>query len=44
MTTPVLEVRDLVKAFPVGGGLFERLRFEKGRYWRRRRSCVQSTA
>lgn len=31
MTTPVLEVRELVKAFPVGGGIFERLRFEKGR-------------
>ena len=31
MTTPVLEVRELVKAFPVGGGLFERMRFEKGR-------------
>jgi peptide/nickel transport system ATP-binding protein/oligopeptide transport system ATP-binding protein len=31
MTTPVLEVRGLVKAFPVGGGFFERLRFRKGR-------------
>ncbi len=30
MTTPVLEVRGLVKAFPVGGGIFERLRFKKG--------------
>ncbi|WP_262027419.1 ABC transporter ATP-binding protein [Microvirga sp. Mcv34] len=32
MTTPVLEVRNLVKTFHVGGGLFERLRFEKGRF------------
>ena len=31
MTTPVLEVRDLVKAFAVGGGFFERLQFGKGR-------------
>ena len=30
MTTPVLEVRGLVKAFPVSGGIFERLRFKKG--------------
>ena len=29
--TPVLEVRDLVKAFPVGGGFFERLQPGKGR-------------
>lgn len=30
MTTPVLEVRGLVKAFPVGG-LFDRLQFGKGK-------------
>ena len=31
MTTPVLDVRGLVKAFPVGGGFFDRLQFGKGR-------------